>query len=1267
MNNSFLDNIYRKRSQYNHPDQASTQAQSLNLLSSGIYTEEERFVFELLQNAVDAYEGGDCLNVKIVLKDGYLIFMHNGEAFSERDVDGLCDVGHGNKMSDTRKIGYKGIGFKSVFMHSKCVTVKSGPFCFRFEKDRWNNYWDEESWGKKVSDTEIFMPWQIIPIACEEPVMIDTDGYNVITYISSTRIDALRNKVSVLLSNSDFLLFLRHSDITVNFFDGDQLKRSVQKRKQGTEVTLLSDGKVDSCWMVYDNTSMPIDADVREAIKTDGITPIKLQNAETFDLSFAIPLNGHHEIESLKNSCVYTYLPTSISFDLPFLVNANFITDAGRQHLVNDSEWNKMIIKAIPGEFLNWMAQVSTVRKTYYRALPLLIKKEDKLSVVFDTALQTAINKIAFIPSISQGLLKADEAIMDRIGISDVVPSDVLLHHIESQYKRVFNENSFINKGGINVLKEYGVFDFDAGKLGGLFDDPKAFEGISVDKDIELIKFLHNYYVKNDKERSILKEILPQVRFLYAEDDTLDCPNNLFFPSNYRDKEAIAKGAKILHSSVYEKLSSDTIVINWLKEVGLCEMNEISIIKNLLTSSGYITKENAIEVGRYLFRVWENKDFTVELTSYQLSSLKFLSCQDSLKKADELYLSSKYFPALDLQSACETDIFVSEKYCDSTSELTLKKWHNFFRAMKISDDISLRELKFEAGSDIYYLLKNYVTFAVNHEYNHSSWTGQNYYMHFEYINVKYVPYINVSNSDYRLAKLIWTHILSNPVELNSEHDYIYGSTGYGYIKYANLCDKSPEHDYLGMNFLPWVIKKYQTFPASNGQMLMAEDLYKNTPQIKEIFGEYLPYIDIDCEIDSSWNEILQLKLNPTLSDYLTVLTNIAKDEEHATDNKERVSKIYQRITSDFEFKSDKNAAIIKDWAETGRLLSKENNFCSPKDLRHITIDGFGDKDRVYIGPVENRSKVIEFLEMMGVKIITEKSVITKYEEKEERDEIKKCLTAKAKVLALLKAGEKPSSEEFDKALSEIKSQLDNTHFYHCSSIVLTYGDVNDRIEKVTFGSNSDFFYTGEIRLSKIDPLLTPLCSYLNLKGCERELLVTMFEDIDAIREYLKEKEYDISYLQDVVVSVGQTFQPTLNHPRTDEQRRRDIITGFKGEILIYEKLRELGYNPICKSISDNTDYDEIIEFLGNVYYCKCNTDRYDISFELSHGKEMLVEVKTTTSRKEYQENMPISYREISLIEECNNDSKRSYVLVRVFDINSETPDIFVFKGHVLQN
>lgn len=1194
MNNLFIKNLQHTKSKYTNPTQANTQAKSLDLLSSGIYTEDERFIFELLQNAVDAYNGSSCLNVRIILTDNYLVFMHNGDEFSERDIEGLCDVGYGNKMADVKKIGYKGIGFKSVFKHSNLVIVQSGEYCFKFEKEKWDNYWDSD-WGPIDNNRIYSMPWQIIPIETDVPISVNSDGYNVITYISTKNPDFLKAKIQELFKSSGFLLFLRHTNITIDFIHNNKLVVNLKKNTRGDVVELLTNNKIDSKWLVYCNSEIKIDDKIRNTIATDGITPIKLQEAKTFDISFALQLDEKGRIVSLENSYVYTYLPTSITFRFPFLVNANFITDAGRQHLVKDSEWNKMIVKQIPMEFFKWIASISPTQSSYYKALPAVSIGTDGLCAIYNSAISEAIRTIAFIPSTDNRILKASEAIMDRIDISEIIEPKYIISHINNQYQKSYTQNSFIHKGGITILREYGVFDLNAEKLKSLFEDKEILNNISIVKDIKLIDYLYDFSKSSDKDKYLIKEIISELPFIYSENKILCKPIDLFFPSDFKDGNEITNDINILHPEIYNSLCNDVRLLEWLKGIGINEIDEINIISNHICKSGYITADNALSVGKYLFNIWERKDFTKTISSSKLSNLRFITNEGTLKCVDELYQGSKYYPALDLQPVCDADIFISDEYCESVSESTRRKWHNFLRDMNVCDDIQIRELKFRRNTDVYDLLKSYVSFAERHEYNHSSWTGRDYYMSFMYINIKYVPYISVKSTDFNLSKLIWSYVMSQPIELNRSNDYIYGSTGCDYYKSGYLCDKSPEHDYLGMNFLPWIIKNHQTFPASTGEMLMAKDLYKNTPLIKELFGEYLPFIDINCEIDSTWNDFLPFKTIPSLEDCLTLLTNIAKDNSKIDANKQRISKIYQYIVDYFNIDSAENIHIIKEWSETGKILSREGKFSVPAELCHISLDGFSDNQRVYIGQVESRRKVIDLLGIMGVKIITENSVKTQIDGQDECDDIKRCLTAKVKVLALLKAGEKPSREDYDEELESIRNQLSETRFYHCSSIKLTYGDDNDTIDKITFGCNANFFYTGELHLAKIDPLLTPLCTYLQLKGKERELLVTMFEDISAICEYLKEKEYDVSFIENINDDSSHTFTASLDYTRNYEQRRRDAITGHLGEIIVYEKLKEMGYSPICFSFGNENDYEDIVEYKGNKYFCKSNYGRYDLN------------------------------------------------------------------------
>lgn len=1281
MVNRLLKKLAERYTLKTTPDVATTVEQGLMQLSSGIYTEEERFIFELLQNAVDSYDekANRILTINITLEGDYLVFMHNGAAFSSRDIEGICDIGNGNKTKDTKKIGYKGIGFKSVFMRSTCVTVETGEYCFKFDKQYWDGFWENhwnETYGTKSEEKTYLMPWQIIPIETKAPISIDTSKYNVITYIKITNTSSLEKKIIKLLSNSQFLLFLRCRNIQMTFVSHKEILADVNKICTDNIVVLSSNGKEDSRWLTYTNPKVDVPSELYDDIKADINTPQKLKDAKTFDLSFAIRIDNNNKIKSVDkdDAVVYTYLPTSFKFGnkgFPFLVNANFITDAGRQQLHKDSVWNKLIFSKIPSEYLNWMKEISSTYSNYYEVLPQKsYGNNNTLEETFTSEMEKAIKNIAFIPRASDTKSKVlvSSAVMDRMGISEAISKHFLTTHINRVYNKNYSEKDFINPiwKGFKLLEDYGVFIYDKQKLKALFEDKNAFDNIDPSLDVKLIDFLFEYYLQNHSEQKELINVLKDTCFLLDEKGKLSYPHDLFFPSQYKEFNNLTEDAVFLHSNVNEYLDNNKQVHKWVSQLGVEELSDLTFIKKVICRRGYITTENVLSVGRYLFGVWEKKNFITEISSYDLSKLRFITNDGDLKSADELYQGSKYYPALDLQAACNADIFVSDKYCESTSEPIRRKWHNFFRDMNVCDDVCLHELKFYANSEIYNLLKDYVSFAEKHEYNHSFYTGGDYYMSFSYINVKYVPYISVKSTNYKLSKLIWSYILSQPVELNRSNDYIFGPTGGGYTTSGYLCDKSPEHDYLGMNFLPWIIKYHQTFPASTGELLMSHELYKNTPFIKDLFGGYLPYIDVDCDIDNTWNELLSLKTDPTLEDYLKLLSNISKDENNTEENKERISKIYQRLV-DLDYPiSPTKVNQIKEWAKSNKILSKDGIFEYPRDLSHITLDGFKSDNRVYIGSPSNREKVIELLALMGVKVITEKNIKPSFKNKKETKELQRLLKGILSPLAIIALGEKIDETSYNEKKQSLLSLLNNTYFYHCEEIRLTYGNNDDTIEKNSFGSKNEFYYTGSLRPANVEPLLTPLCKYLEIKGKERELFIMLIEDHDGIRQNLEDKGYNTSLLEENIQPESGTIGVTLGGyaPSVSDQERNKR-TGFKGEILVYEKLIAMGYNPVCPSISTEEDYEQKILLNGKIYFCKSNYEKYDITFTTRNGIKVYLEVKASTRDKSSQENMPISYHELSMIEECDKDKSKSYMIVRVFGIDREKQDYYLFSGHLL--
>ena len=139
-----IQKIFDDNTSYMNPTQASNQADSITALSVDLYTDANRFIYELLQNADDSSCRADGVKVWIKVFNDELVVAHSGKEFDEKDIRGICNINNGTKKSDLKKTGYKGIGFKSVFGQSNNVVVYTDGEFFRFDSSYsfgWN--WDK--------------------------------------------------------------------------------------------------------------------------------------------------------------------------------------------------------------------------------------------------------------------------------------------------------------------------------------------------------------------------------------------------------------------------------------------------------------------------------------------------------------------------------------------------------------------------------------------------------------------------------------------------------------------------------------------------------------------------------------------------------------------------------------------------------------------------------------------------------------------------------------------------------------------------------------------------------------------------------------------------------------------------------------------------------------------------------------------------------------------------------------------------------------------
>jgi hypothetical protein len=101
-----------------------------------MYQKPMHFLLELLQNADDnLYKASTTPEMKITYQNGTLRIDTNEIGFSKTDVEAICSIGRSSKPRSqlgVRRIGEKGIGFKSVFRVADSVFITSGYYSFMF-------------------------------------------------------------------------------------------------------------------------------------------------------------------------------------------------------------------------------------------------------------------------------------------------------------------------------------------------------------------------------------------------------------------------------------------------------------------------------------------------------------------------------------------------------------------------------------------------------------------------------------------------------------------------------------------------------------------------------------------------------------------------------------------------------------------------------------------------------------------------------------------------------------------------------------------------------------------------------------------------------------------------------------------------------------------------------------------------------------------------------------------------------------------------------
>mgnify|MGYP001162382103 CR=1 FL=1 len=542
---SFINNLIKKDEEdyLRNSSIAGKLSRSLDSLLNEINKKPETFVFELIQNADDYPNANkDNTELKFTITKDHLVFSHNGMEFSKENVIAISDIGSDDKKNKEDKIGFKGMGFKSIFKFSNHVWIKSGIFSFKFDE---NYYGRKEliNGEKNPNYCSHSMPWQVLPIWTAPPLYyLEKKEQNLLKspvciFIRPNGLSTVDRIEKLLDIEKMFLKTFKNEDRIFLFLRN--VKKLEFSGKKSNFTTILNREK----WSVSKLKKLDIPTEIRERINLQSESevriPKKYGTISATEITFATK-RDNTEIQKTDDAKIFAYLPTNWNLGFNFLVNGNFIPDGSREELFEDIEWNLYLMQEAGRLFVQWISDMITEldNSSPYKILPDLDniirneKNDKKLKFLeqFKVGMQNGILETPFVLDINKKLCLLNDIIIDKTGFSEVLGETIFKQafNIDKNIlqKEIKNKSWFDNQlSGTQVE----IFDWDTLK-------ENSAELTSILKDpITNVKFI-NFLISSEKIYDF-----KDIAFVLTKTGDLEKPSNVYINITDEDLSFVSK------------------------------------------------------------------------------------------------------------------------------------------------------------------------------------------------------------------------------------------------------------------------------------------------------------------------------------------------------------------------------------------------------------------------------------------------------------------------------------------------------------------------------------------------------------------------------------------------------------------------------------------------------------------------------------------------------------------------------------------------------
>lgn len=537
-------------------------------LLSDLYSDGTHFIYELLQNAEDAYERGkragtvNEFSISFRLLPDRLEVRHNGILFDEKDINGICGLVEGTKSDDSSQIGKFGIGFKSVYAYTKSPEIYSGNESFYIE-----NY---------------VHPCSIEPrgdVGDGETLFVIPFNHNEVT--KEIAFSEIKDRLKNLGLRT--LLFLRNIEEiswSVDLSSG-KYSRSSKTNNVNKWINLFyEDGgntKEHEKWLVFEK---PIHGDRENSLKVEVAYLLNKDNK-----------TNRERIVSAHDTKLVAFFPTKKETYLNFLIQAPYETTTARENIIHGSGWNENLIEEtaiLVAESISKAKEMNLLDVSYLNTLPIesdyLSEENPIFKLIYEKVREKLLSDEALLPVYDREYTSSKQALIIRgKDLRDLLSSE--------QLEMLFNRTKWLDENITDdkhpVLRKYLMEKLDIAEI-----DPERFareftkDFIEKQSD-EWVKRFYVFLVKQEalwKKKTYSREkegILRSKPIIRLKDDSHTRP------FDYRGKPlaylpSTNRSINKLFQIVKESIIHDPEAKEFLQKIGLTEPNAIAGVMNII-------------------------------------------------------------------------------------------------------------------------------------------------------------------------------------------------------------------------------------------------------------------------------------------------------------------------------------------------------------------------------------------------------------------------------------------------------------------------------------------------------------------------------------------------------------------------------------------------------------------------------------------------------------------------------------------------------------